>query len=190
MLGATRHCVNLLPSCLRIGTAAGLGHGPVNGRGGGRGAPAAAGRRGMAAARPPLPVPADFAASHLIETRVQDTDLQGHINNVHFYSFMDSGINGWAMAAGDDFATAPRYVVENGLSYHHPGVYPSVIDVRFGVRHLGSSSVEYHCGMFDQASEVLLASGKFVHVFVSIEPPHRPVDIPGHVRSILESIRL
>ncbi len=79
------------------------------------------------------PTREDLPAHRLIPTRVQDTDLLGHINNVNFYAFMDSAICDWCAARGDRVADVPRYVVETGLRYHAPAFYPEVIEVRFGV---------------------------------------------------------
>jgi acyl-CoA thioester hydrolase len=72
----------------------------------------------------------DLPAHRLIPTRVQDTDLLGHINNVNYYAFMDSAICDWSAAHGDRVADVPRYVVETGLRYHAPAFYPEVIEVR------------------------------------------------------------
>jgi len=76
----------------------------------------------------------ELPASFLIPTRVADTDLQGHVNNVNYYSFMDSAICSWSAEQGDHVADAPRYVVETGLQYHAPANYPEIIEVRFGVQ--------------------------------------------------------
>jgi acyl-CoA thioester hydrolase len=74
------------------------------------------------------------AAAGLLRVQVQDTDLLGHINNVNYYSFMDSAICGWAAANGDHVEATPRYVVETGLCYHAPAFYPDGVEVRFGVQ--------------------------------------------------------
>ena len=76
----------------------------------------------------------DLPAHRLIPTRVQDTDLLGHVNNVNYYAFMDSAICDWSAANGDNVADAPRYVVETGLVYHASAHYPEIIEVRFGVK--------------------------------------------------------
>lgn len=61
------------------------------------------------------------------------------------------------------------------------------MEVRFGTKAVGNSSVEYEVGMFDTAGE-LLAEGKFVHVYVSTEGrPHR---IPDVSRQLLDSIAI
>lgn len=73
-------------------------------------------------------------ASYVIQTRVQDTDLQGHINNVNYYAFMDSAIVGWSVSQGDVLAETPRFIAETGLRYITPGQYPEPVDVRFGVQ--------------------------------------------------------
>ena len=52
---------------------------------------------------------------------------------------------------------------------------------------IGNTSVQYSVGMFSESSKKLLASGKFVHVFVSAAG--RPLRIPDEARALLESIR-
>ena len=79
------------------------------------------------------PTREQLPAHRIIPTRVQDTDLLGHINNVNYYAFMDSAICDWSAAQGDKVADSPRYVVETGLRYHAPAHYPEKIEVRFGV---------------------------------------------------------
>ena len=134
-----------------------------------------------AAARARLP------ASFTLQTRVQDTDLQGHINNVKYYEFMDTAICTYSAQHGDKLEANWRFIAETGLKYKRPARHPDPVEVRFGTKAVGNSSVEYEVGMFDTAGE-LLAEGKFVHVYVSTEGrPHR---IPDVSRQLLDSIAI
>ena len=127
-------------------------------------------------------------ASYQIETRVQDTDLMGHINNVNFYAFMDTAICNWSISRGDDLPNTPRFIAETGLKYHSPALYPETIEVSFGVDHLGSSSVKYKVAMFSSKDQRLLTSGHFVHVYV--DKNGKPSPMTKQTREMLESITL
>ena len=56
------------------------------------------------------------------------------------------------------------------------------------LQNLGTSSVTYTVGMFADSCKKLLASGKFVHVYVT--PEGRPVPIPQDTKELLQSIAL
>ena len=128
---------------------------------------------------------ARLPASFTLQTRVQDTDLQGHINNVKYYEFMDTAICTYSAENGDNLEDNWRFIAETGLKYRRPARYPDPVEVRFGTKFVGNSSVEYEVGMYNTSGE-LLADGKFVHVYVSTEGrPHR---IPDMSRKLLDSI--
>jgi acyl-CoA thioester hydrolase len=128
-----------------------------------------------------LRLPATFT----IQTRVQDTDLQGHINNVKYYEFMDTAICSWSQAGGDNLKHNWRFIAETGLRYRMPAHYPDNVEVRFGTSNVGNSSVEYQVEMYNEKDE-LLVDGKFVHVYVTkAGKPHR---IPEVSRALLNSI--
>jgi acyl-CoA thioester hydrolase len=125
-------------------------------------------------------------ASFQIHTRVQDTDLMGHINNVNYYAFMDTAICNWSISRGDDLPNTPRFIAETGLKYHAPAQYPETIEVSFGVDHLGCSSVKYKVAMISCDDQRLLVSGHFVHVYV--DKNGRPTPMTKKTREMLESI--
>ena len=123
-----------------------------------------------------------------IATRFADNDMQAHINNVMYYSYMDTAINSIYQLDLDEH---PRFVVETGLIFHAPASHPDIIDVKFHVEKLGNSSVTYNVSMYSQKQEnnTLLASGKFVHVYVD-PSSHRPVNIPDEHKEIMNTILL
>jgi acyl-CoA thioester hydrolase len=42
----------------------------------------------------------DFAHSATVTTRWNDNDVYGHVNNVEYYAFFDTIINGWLIEQG------------------------------------------------------------------------------------------
>ena len=135
-----------------------------------------------------------YPARFKIQTRVQDTDLQGHLNNVNYYAFMDTAICGWCTEQGDNLYGNPRFIAETGLTYHSPAMYPETIVVTFGASHIGTSSVKYNVEILSEGDgengngERLLCSGHFVHVYVNDNG--RPTPMNAQTLTILDSIRI
>ncbi|EHN10917.1 putative 4-hydroxybenzoyl-CoA thioesterase [Patulibacter medicamentivorans] len=132
------------------------------------------------------PTLADFPFASTITTRWKDNDVYGHVNNVEYYSYFDSAINsfliregGLEIATGDAIGVCAQSQCRFLASVSFPG------DVRCGVRvgRLGTSSVTYELGLFDDAA-TLVAEGTFTHVFVDRET-RRPVPIPAGLREAL-----
>lgn len=112
-------------------------------------------------------------------TRWMDNDQFGHLNNVLYYSFFDSAVNATLI---DEFGFDPVadptifYVVQTGCSFHAGLSYPATVEVGVRVARLGSSSVTYELGVFEQGAELAAATGHFVHVLVDRQT-ERPVPI-------------
>lgn len=118
-------------------------------------------------------------------TRWLDNDQFGHLNNVLYYSFFDSAVNTTLI---DEFGFDPNadasvyYVVETGCSFHAGVAFPGVLDIGVAVAKLGTSSVSYEIGVFDEGAELAAATGRFVHVMVDRDT-ERPVPIPPEHRA-------
>jgi acyl-CoA thioester hydrolase len=41
-----------------------------------------------------------FRVFRPITTRWMDNDVYGHVNNVHYYSYFDTAVNGWLVEGG------------------------------------------------------------------------------------------
>ena len=125
-----------------------------------------------------------------IQTRWMDNDAYGHVNNVHYYSYFDTAVNGWLIEEGLlDVENAPviGLVVETGCSYFESVAFPEKLEAGIGVAHLGRSSVRYVIGIFKEGAELAAAQGHFVHVFVE-RTTRRPVDISDHAREALNRL--
>eukprot|EP00591_Stephanopyxis_turris_P007402 CAMPEP_0195507478 /NCGR_PEP_ID=MMETSP0794_2-20130614/917_1 /TAXON_ID=515487 /ORGANISM="Stephanopyxis turris, Strain CCMP 815" /LENGTH=150 /DNA_ID=CAMNT_0040634171 /DNA_START=70 /DNA_END=522 /DNA_ORIENTATION=+ len=121
------------------------------------------------------------------QTRFNDNDMFGHINNSVYYSIMDDAINAHLMNRGIGLEY-PRFVVENGIKYTKPISYPTEIEVGLRVVKLGTSSVTYDVGIFGADPGALAALGKFVHVYVCGDGRPRPID--EAVRNVLAELQL
>jgi acyl-CoA thioester hydrolase len=132
---------------------------------------------------------AAYAAFRPITTRWADNDVYGHINNVVYYSFFDSAVNGLLIAAGalDIHAGAViGLVVETQCNYHAPIAFPQAVTAGVRVAQLGRSSVRYEIGLFADDASACAAAGHFIHVYVD-RATRRPVALPAPLMAVLQS---
>lgn len=126
-----------------------------------------------------------------ITTRWMDDDVYGHVNNVVYYSFFDTVVNGYLVGAGVlDPRTSPviGLVVETRCHYFRPVGFPDAVRVGLSVARIGTSSVRYEVGVFRNDEPETAARGHFVHVYVD-RASRRPVPVPDAMRAALERIR-
>ena len=140
--------------------------------------------------RPPPPTRADFRWFTPITTRWMDNDPFGHVNNVVYYSWIDTAVNRFLITRGLlDIATSPivGIVAETGCRYVSEVSYPDDIAVGIAVEKLGRSSVRYGCGVFRADSDIVSAMAHFVHVYCD-RATMRPVPIPDFIRAEMATI--
>jgi acyl-CoA thioester hydrolase len=131
---------------------------------------------------------ADFPHLLEIQTRWNDNDVYGHVNNVVYYAYFDTVINRYLIEQGGlDIDRSPviGVCVESQCAYEHSIAFPDVLHAGLRTVKLGNSSVRYQIGIFH--GEVLCATGSFVHVFVD-RKTRRPTPIPAQIRDALQRI--
>ena len=134
----------------------------------------------------------DLKAWTKIPTRWMDDDIYGHVNNVVYYSYFDTAVNGNLIrATGQDIRSqdAIGIVVESGCTFHRELSFPQVIEAGLLVEKIGNSSVTYRVGLFIEDDSGPAASGHFVHVYVDREK-RKPVRVPENIRQALRPIML
>ncbi|MET4697620.1 acyl-CoA thioester hydrolase [Constrictibacter sp. MBR-5] len=127
-----------------------------------------------------------------IQTRWNDNDTYGHVNNAVYYEYFDTAVNRFLVDEGGlDIHTAPciGLVVESMCRYHAAVSYPEALQAGLRVGHLGRSSVRYEVGIFRRGEDAAAADGHFIHVFVDRET-NRPHPIPAEIRSALERLKV
>lgn len=137
------------------------------------------------------PVRADYRVFRTITTRWMDNDVYAHINNVVYYSFFDTIVNGFLVEKGMlDFERGDPIglVVETRCRYFAPVAFPDTICGGLRVDHLGTSSVRYGIGIFREGEAQASAAGHFVHVYVGRET-RRPETLPPELRMLLAAIQ-
>ena len=137
--------------------------------------------------REPAPTRDAYRLFRPLATRWSDNDVYGHINNVRYYSFFDTAVNGWLVERGFlDIHDGPaiNLVVETRCRYFAPLAFPDPLEAGIAVSRLGTSSVTYEIGIFGPAADTAAAAGSFTHVHVDREN-RRPQPLPDPMRTAL-----
>jgi acyl-CoA thioester hydrolase len=144
------------------------------------------------AAPKPRPEPrASYRAFHDITTRWMDNDVYGHVNNVVYYSWFDTAVNGHLIEQGALDIHAGEViglVVETQCNYFAPIEFPQKVEAGLRVARLGRSSVRYEVGLFVKGQDTTAAKGHFVHVYVD-RASRRPAELPPRLKSVLEALQ-
>ena len=133
---------------------------------------------------------ADFVHFLELQTRWDDNDVYGHVNNVVYYAYFDTVINRFLIdeAGLDVVADALIGVcVESQCRFLTSVSFPDRIEAGLRVGKLGTSSVRYELGIFRVGNDEPCAVGHFVHVFVD-RATRRPMPVPGHLRAALSGL--
>jgi acyl-CoA thioester hydrolase len=125
-----------------------------------------------------------------IQTRWSDNDAYGHVNNVVYYSWFDTVVNEYLIAAGAlDIQSSPvvGLVVETQGNYFSELAFPQRVDAGLRVARAGTSSVRYELALFGALSDTASAQGHFVHVYVD-RRSRRPAPLPPSLRAAVERL--
>jgi acyl-CoA thioester hydrolase len=135
--------------------------------------------------RAPAPSRSDFRLFRPMPTRWMDNDVYGHVNNVVYYSYFDTAVNGYLIdATGTDIRALPAIgvVAETSCRYFESVTYPDALEVGLAVERLGRSSIVYQLGIFVQGKASIAAAGRFVHVYVD-SAQRGTVPVPEPIRA-------
>jgi acyl-CoA thioester hydrolase len=124
-----------------------------------------------------------------IQTRWADNDHYQHVNNVAYYSYFDTAVNGWLIAAtGTDVRLLPErgLVVSSSCDFRRSISFPDSLEVGIALTRLGRTSVTYTLAIFHDQDEPV-AVGRFVHVYVNAADGRAAV-VPDVVREALASL--
>ena len=148
---------------------------------------------GSAATERPQPLPrSHYRAWVPIGTRWADNDIYGHVNNVVYYSWFDTAVNGYLIDRGAldiHVGDVIGLVVETQCHYFASLAFPQPVEAGLRVAHIGRSSVRYEVGIFAMGADTSAARGHFVHVYVD-RVSRRPVAaLPAALRRVLEALQ-
>ncbi len=147
----------------------------------------------MMSSQRPQPEPRSaYKVFRNIATRWSDNDMYGHVNNVVYYSWFDTAVNGLLIEHGAiDIHAGPviGLVVETQCHYFAPLAFPENLLAGIRVAHVGSSSVRYEVAIFRaDPSLASAAKGHFVHVYVD-RNTRRPAPLPPTLTTLLETLK-
>jgi acyl-CoA thioester hydrolase len=134
----------------------------------------------------------EFPVLRTITTRWMDNDHYGHVNNVVYYSYFDTAVNGYLIeASGTDIRELPAIgiVAETSCRFLSELSFPDTVHAGLALERLGNSSVVYRIGLFRNAETAPAALGRFVHVYVDAAS-RRPVTVPETIRAALGRLEL
>jgi acyl-CoA thioester hydrolase len=132
----------------------------------------------------------DFRVLRTITTRWMDNDHYGHVNNVVYYSYFDTAVNGYLIeASGTDVRDLPAIgiVAETSCRFLKELSFPETVHAGLAIEKLGNSSVVYRIGLFRNEDTEPAALGRFVHVYVD-SVTRRPVPVPLQIRAALTAL--
>ena len=133
-----------------------------------------------------------YKAFRLIGTRWSDNDVYGHVNNVVYYSWFDTAVNGLLVEQGAiDIHSGDviGLVIETQCNYFAPLAFPEAVVAGIRVAHAGSSSVRYEIGIFPaDPGQLCAAKGHFIHVYVD-RATRRPTALPLQLLAVLETLK-
>jgi acyl-CoA thioester hydrolase len=141
-------------------------------------------------AREPVPGRADFRVFRRMGTRWMDNDAYGHVNNVVYYSYFDTAVNGYLMeATGIDIRQLPQIgvVAETSCRFFASISFPDELEIGLAVERLGRSSIVYRLGVFRVGQEPAAAAGRFVHVYVDAAQ-RGTVSVPEVIQSAVKPL--
>ena len=131
-----------------------------------------------------------FAIVRIVPTRWMDNDHYGHVNNVAYYSYFDTAVNGWLMErTGSDIRRLPSIgiVAETSCRFLKELSFPDEVQAGLMLERLGNSSVIYRVGLFSGNDAEPAAVGRFVHVYVDAAT-RRVVPVPDGIRRVVSSL--
>lgn len=145
--------------------------------------------------RGPRPVRSDYAVWRQATTRWADDDAYGHMNNATYYELFDTAVNAHLFeASGINVRELPAIgvVAETSCRYFREIGFPAPVDMGLAVERVGTSSVIYRIGLFQDGSDEAAAEGRFVHVYVdnAAGPGDRPVcPLPEEIRAVVTALQ-
>lgn len=134
----------------------------------------------------------DYSYTMDIQTRWNDNDQYGHINNAVYYLYFDTLVNTFLIKNGFlklGESQTIGLVVDTGCQYFSPLSYPDTLTAALRVGHIGRSSVRYEIALFKKGETHAAAQGHFVHVYVD-EASRASTPIGEDMRKILEGIAI
>lgn len=131
------------------------------------------------------PTRGDYDFFEPITLRYADNDANGHVNNAHYYSFFDTGVEGYLRQYNlrDVLSgTIRTLVVASSCRYFSEVAFPGQIDIGVKITRVGNSSIQYDIGVFRKDGSTLAAASGTFTVVCACPVSGRPVTVPEAFR--------
>ena len=125
-----------------------------------------------------------------MNTRWNDNDIYGHLNNVIYYELFNTAVNKWLINNNLIEIKNGNFIgliVQSGCNYFSSFKYPDDLDAGIRVTKIGNSSVRYEVGLFKKTDELATADGFFIHVYVD-RKTNKPISLDYEFKKILDTI--
>ena len=125
-----------------------------------------------------------------MNTRWNDNDIYGHLNNVIYYELFDTAVNKWLIKNNlIDIKNGNNIglIVQSGCNYFSSFEYPEDVDAGIRVTNIGNSSVRYEVGLFKLNDDLASADGFFIHVYVD-RVNNKPTTLDYEFKKKLDTI--
>ena len=125
-----------------------------------------------------------------MNTRWNDNDIYGHLNNVIYYELFDTAVNKWLIENNlIDIKNGSNIglIVQSGCNYFSSFKYPEDIDAGIRITKIGNSSVRYEVGLFKPNDDLASADGFFIHVYVD-RISNKPKNLDYEFKKKLDTI--
>jgi len=130
----------------------------------------------------------DYCAFQVLQTRWEDNDAYGHMNNIVHYSLIDTAVTNWQRDHGFfDIVDVKFMVVQSGCTYFAEARYPDTVHAGLRVSKIGRTSWTYEIGLFRNDEKTAFAEGFFAQVQVQNDTA-RPSPIKDVFRQHLERL--
>ena len=132
----------------------------------------------------------DYNYFSKMNTRWNDNDIYGHLNNVIYYELFDTAVNKWLIKNNlIDIKNGNNIglIVQSGCNYFSSFEYPEDIDAGIRVTKIGNSSVRYEVGLFKPSDDLASADGFFIHVYVN-RGSNKPITLDYEFKKKLDTI--
>jgi len=132
----------------------------------------------------------DYGYFLTYRTRWSDNDIYNHLNNVVYNILIDSVVNSYLIThCGMMPTTSPSIglMVSSSCTFVSSCAFPAVLELGLRVNKMGTSSVTYEVGIFEEGIEGVKAVGGFTHVFCD-SVHRRPMKLLRAYREGLEKL--
>lgn len=131
----------------------------------------------------------DYKFFREFQTRWEDNDQYGHVNNVKYHSYFDSTINMFQIEVGQWDPLNDNlhfYVVNSNCDFYQSLKFPEKVSVGLGIQKMGNTSIAYRLSVFSEskqkADSALSASTTMIFVVID-KTTGKPAAIPEAIRA-------